>query len=278
MTRDQPNQDEIAQYNKKRWEALVRENALFTRPLLSMDAGSARAYIDPSGMLGDVSGKKVLCLASGGGQQSAAFALLGAQVAVLDISEPQLERDRLAAEHYGVPIETYQGDMRDLSCLERDSFDLVWHPYSLNFVPDCRAVFREVSRIIRDGGMYHIMCANPFIWGVGETDWNGTGYPLSIPYEDGIELTYRDQDWVYERTQGSQIQGPREYRQTLGTIMNGLIENGFAICGFTEVKSDAPDTEPGSWGHFTNIAPPWVKFWTSYQPKLMRQIGFGANR
>ena len=39
----------------------------------------------------------VLCLAAGGGQQSVAFALLGANVTVFDLSETQLEHDRLAA-------------------------------------------------------------------------------------------------------------------------------------------------------------------------------------
>ncbi len=194
-----PNEDEIAQYNKERWEALVKANALFTRPKMNLDKQSARQYLDPDGMLGDVSGKRVLCLAGGGGQQSAAFALLGAHVAVLDISGAQLIRDKETAQHYKVTIDTYQGDMRDLSCFAQDSFDIVWHPYSLNFVPDCREVFREAARVIREGGMYHFMCANPFIWGVGERDWNGSGYPLSIPYEDGTVLTYKDQDWVCEQ-------------------------------------------------------------------------------
>ena len=39
----------------------------------------------------------------------------GSNVTVLDLSETQLERDRLAASHYGHSIVTEQGDMRDLS-------------------------------------------------------------------------------------------------------------------------------------------------------------------
>jgi SAM-dependent methyltransferase len=262
--------DEIARYNMERWDSLVKNNALFTRPKLTLDTQSAREYIDPKGNLGDVSGKSVLCLAGGGGQQSAAFALLGAHVTVLDISESQLARDREAAAHYGVYIETVHGDMRDLSCFQHNSFDIVWHPYSLNFVPDCRVVFGEVSEIIREGGLYHFMCANPFTWGVTERDWNGAGYPLIIPYADETELTYEDQDWVYDKKNAT-VNGPREYRQTLGRLMNGLIEQGFIITGFDEVKSDAPDPRPGSWGHFTNIARPWLKFWTSYQPGLLKR-------
>jgi len=66
--------DRSTAYNLKRWKALADANALFTRPALNLNSASARDKIDPEGRLGDVAGKDVLCLASGGGQQSAAFA------------------------------------------------------------------------------------------------------------------------------------------------------------------------------------------------------------
>src|SRR5690242_4005521 len=109
--------DPISRYNKARWEGLVEAGALFTRPWLGLTPEVARYRIDPGGLLGDVADKDVLCLAGGGGQQSAAFALLGARVTVFDLSEGQLERDREAARHYGRPVRTLQGDMRDLSRL-----------------------------------------------------------------------------------------------------------------------------------------------------------------
>ncbi len=59
-------------------------------PFLDLDVSSARRLLDPDGIMDEVEGKRVLCLASGGGQQSAAFALLGAEVTVFDISETQL--------------------------------------------------------------------------------------------------------------------------------------------------------------------------------------------
>ena len=39
------------------------------------------------------------------------------------------------ARHYDIDFEIVQGDMRNLSMLEQDSFNIVYHPYSLNFVP-----------------------------------------------------------------------------------------------------------------------------------------------
>ncbi|MCK2218613.1 class I SAM-dependent methyltransferase [Actinomadura sp. ATCC 31491] len=262
-------QDEVHRYNLERWEALVRADALFTRPMLGLDAGQARAYLglERLGVPGDLSGAKVLCLAGGGGQQSVAFALLGAEVTVFDISAGQLERDRLAAEHHGVAVRTVQGDMRDLSALGGSSFDWVWHPYSLTFVPDCRVVFREVATVVRPGGHYYLMCANPFFSGLTHHSWNGAGYLLSQPYIDEAVTSYEDQDWVYERgPDAPAVAAPREYRQTLDRVVNGLIGEGFLLRLLTEVRGDGPGAEPGTWAHFMGVAPPWLEFVWQYRP------------
>ena len=261
--------DEITRYNMERWKALADVDALFTRPALNLDPTSARQRIDPEGRIGSVEGKKVLCLASGGGQQSAAFALLGAKVTVFDLSEEQLRRDQEAAAHYGVEIRTQQGDMRDLSCFEESAFDIVYHAYSLGFVPDARAVFQQVARVIRTGGLYYFTCANPFFVGLSAKDWNGEGYTLKHAYIDGAEVTYEDQSWVYDRNKvNTPVLSPREYRHTLSALVSGLVEQGFTIVHVADRVDVYPDTraEPGTWEHFVSVAPPWLSFLASYRP------------
>jgi len=262
--------DEAAAYNTARWQALAEANALFTRPNFDLDAKSARARLDPQGRLGDLAGKEVLCLAAGGGQQSAAFALLGARVTVLDLAPAQLERDQAVAAHYQVAITTRQGDMRDLSGFAPAVFDLVWHPYSLSFVPDVGVVFREVARVLRPGGLYYLQCANPFFLGLGQRDWTGQGYALRHPYTDGAVIVSDDVEWVYDRAAYPEapIPGPREYRHTLSTLINGLIAHGFVLRHMDDtldLPAD-PSAPPGTWEHFTAVAPPWIAFWSVYQP------------
>src|SRR5438874_949441 len=137
--------DDLARYNRARWNELAAANIEYTQPSLDLNADSARQMIDPWHIAGDVKGKKVLCLASGGGQQSAAFALLGADVTVLDLSDVQLERDRVAMSHYGLSARLIQGDMRNLSVFDEAAFDIVFQAYSLNFVPDSGQVFDQVK-------------------------------------------------------------------------------------------------------------------------------------
>lgn len=255
----------------KRWEALARTDALFTQPYFDLDPESARAKLDPDGRLGAVAAKRVLCLAGGGGRQSVAFALLGADVTVLDLSEAQLQRDRDAAVHHGLRIQTEQGDMRDLSRFDDSSFDIVWQPYSINFVPDVLSVFAGVARVIRPNGTYHVMCANPFTIGLTTRDWTGDGYPLRLPYTDGTAITSSDEPWVYDHDRQMQpIPPAREYRHTLSALVDALTENGFVILHITEHTHGQPDAAPGSWEHFTTIAPPWLTFWTRYHPNLLR--------
>jgi hypothetical protein len=54
------------------------------------------------------------------------------------------------------------------------------------------------------------------------------------------------------------VQGPREFRHTLGALINGLIERGFAILGVWEEDWGTTDADPGSWDHFKAFVPPWL--------------------
>lgn len=252
--------DETARYLQARWKALAQADALFTRPRLDLDVASARRMIDADGLLGELSGKDVLCLAGGGGQQSAAFALLGANVTVIDLSAEQLERDSQTAKHYGIDIKIVQADMRNLSAIEKSSFDIVQHSYSLNFVSSCSEVFGQVAAVLRAGGLYSFMCANPFTMGLMQSDWNGAGYVLTEPYEQDAVITYDDQDWVYERNSNVPVAKPVEYRHTLSTLVNSLAQTGFSILHLSDSSDMEPDSnaEPASWDHFVSFAPPWL--------------------
>jgi ubiquinone/menaquinone biosynthesis C-methylase UbiE len=253
--------DDIARYNQGRWRRLVDANAMFTRPALDLDVGAARERVDPRGRLGSVGGKRVLILAGGGGQQSVAFALLGARVTVLDLSDAQLATDREAAARLGLEIRTIEGDMRDLSEFDAAAFDVVTQPYSLNFVPDCRAVFHEVARIVRPGGTYSVDVATPYFVGVGERDFDGRGYVVKLPYLQGALVETPDAAWV---AGGRLVEPAREYRQTLEAVINGLIDEGFRIIHLDEgLHTDPdPDATPGSWDHFNAVVPPWLTFWS----------------
>lgn len=106
----------------------------------------------PKRWFGDLKGKKVLGLASGGGQQMPVFAALGAECTVLDYSEKQLESERIVAGREGYHIEIVRADMTKRLPFDDCSFDLVFHPVSNCYVKDVLHVWRECFRVLKSGG------------------------------------------------------------------------------------------------------------------------------
>lgn len=260
--------DEISRINRERWNALVQARVMYSRPMLNLTAESARDVLDATGTLGEVAGKQALVLAGGGGQQSIAFALLGAAVTVYDLSDAQLEQDRQAAAQLGLTIRIVHGDMRDLSAFAEDSFDIVYQPYSINFVPDVRPVIHEVSRVLRPGGLYRVAWHNPFTQTVDEEKFTGEGWILKHTYEDGRFLGDLFPEWTVEDDEGGSVAlpSPREYVHTLSRMVNTLAGNGFVILHLEEWMSENPDHSPGGWYHWTRVAPPYLQVWARLHP------------
>jgi SAM-dependent methyltransferase len=249
--------DEIAAINERHWEWAVEKGAGCTIPWLDLDLALLRCYADgelspvpeqltwiyPPDVLVGVRGQDVLCLASGGGQQSAVFGLLGARVTVLDLTEAQLEGDRCAAAHYGLDLTTIRGDMRDLSCLADESFDLVYQGNSMAWVPDPKQIYVGVARILRPGGVYRVDFANPATEFMDLTAWDGEGYRITVPYAETVMIEHPSDG------------GPDsiQFRHHMGSIFNGLLAVGLSI----EQVQDSPqyfrqtvEAPPGSWDHW----------------------------
>ena len=255
--------DDLATFNRQRWNALVEAGVLYSRPNLEMDEETARQMIDEEGLLGDVRGKRVLLLGGGGGQQSAAFGFLGAEVTVIDLSDGQLERDRQVAAHYGYQFDIQQGDMRDLSRFADATFDIVWQPYSINFVPDVGPVFAGAARAVKPGGFYTVQWHNPFTQAVDDESWTPEhGYALRQPYRDGEidPASFKTQNWIIDTEGGErvEVEGPREFRHTLRTFLNSLIGAGFNIRRFSEHNTWESNPTPGSWEHYKSVSPPYL--------------------
>ena len=216
------------------------------------------------------------------GEQAVLFTgdvFLGAQVTVLGLSETQLDRDRQAAAHYGHRVTTVAGDMRDLTCFEESAFDVVYHPYPINFVPDTGPVFDGVARVLREDGLYHLGCHNPFSHGIGEDLRDGEGYLLSQPYVDGAEVKYADPHWEVSDgdDQVRRVLRPREFRHTLSPLLSGLFRRGFVLLSLCEEPSGDPGAAPGTWGHFVSVSPPYLALWTVLRPSAHRSVCLSGN-
>ncbi len=107
----------------------------------------------PHAWFGELKGKKLLGLASGGGQQMPIFAALGADCTVFDYSEKQLESERAVSLREDYPIRILRGDMTQPLPFADGEFDLIFHPVSNCYVEDVRAIWRECWRVLKRGGL-----------------------------------------------------------------------------------------------------------------------------
>ena len=103
---------------------------------------------------GDIRGKRLLGLASGGAQQMPVFAALGADCAVLDYSESQIESEREYAAREGYAIDILRADMTKPLPFADASFDMVVNPVSVCYVQKIEPIWREVVRVLRPGGVF----------------------------------------------------------------------------------------------------------------------------
>src|SRR6266542_5813695 len=131
------------EHNRRAWNERARSGKRHTRSVLAKDLANPLPILDPEGWLdGNLAGKRVLCLASGGGLQSALCAASGAVVTVVDLSPEMLALDEQAAGTHGYHIKTVEASMDDLSILPDASFEIVIQPVSTCYVPDILKVYR----------------------------------------------------------------------------------------------------------------------------------------
>lgn len=162
------------QHNRRAWNGPALQACVWSIPVDGATIAQARAGTwqvvltprlpVPRAWFGEVRGRRILCLASGGGQQAPVLSAAGAQVVSFDLSEAQLAKDQAVAQREQLPLQCVQGDMANLSCFADASFDLVFHPASNVFVPDVLPVWRECHRVLRSGGVLLAGFMNPALF------------------------------------------------------------------------------------------------------------------
>jgi ubiquinone/menaquinone biosynthesis C-methylase UbiE len=173
-------------------------------------------------------GKRVLALASGGGQQAVLLAAAGCDVTEFDISPSQLAKDREMANQYHLDLRTDKGDMQDLSCYEDGSFDLVYNPCSTCFVEDVLRVYRECHRVLAPGGYLFTVATNPALYMFDEKKAlkDRLKIKYTIPYSDVRSLSEKQKRKMEEK------HDTFEFSHTLEELVGGICQAGFSIEDF----------------------------------------------
>ena len=239
---------DVKKYNSLAWDRAVERSNGWTVPvdgetIAAARRGDWRVVLTPTkpvprDWFGEVAGKAVLCLASGGGQQAPILAAAGARVTSFDNSARQLGQDRFVAERDGLEIRLEKGDAADLSRFADASFDVIFHPCSNCFMPELRPVWNECYRVLRPGGRLLAGITKPevFIFDRFEEEKNRVlRVRHSLPYSDQSGLTTTELESVKRSGE------PLEFSHTLEEQLGGQIAAGFHIAGFYEDYWNNPD-------------------------------------
>ncbi len=221
----------INQLNAIAWDEEVRKNNYWTRIVGKKEIerarkGDVRIRITPTryvplSWLDGMKGKKVLLLASAGGQQTAILAAYGCTVTSIDISALQIEQDRKALKMYGLEAETVVSDMRDLSSYSDSSFSAVIIPHSLNFIEETESLYSQVSRVLEKGGAFLFGVANPVLYLFDEKkeEKGKLKVKYTIPFSDEKSKSEKEKMRMIRK------KDTFEYSHTLSSLLSPLFRN-----------------------------------------------------
>lgn len=199
-------------------------------------------------LLGDVTGKRILDLGCGGGQNVIALAKQGARAIGVDPSAEQIAYGRRLADGEEVRVELRQGDLADLAFLTPASVDLALSSLALAYVDDVSRVFRQVHRVLKTDA--------PLVVSVP--------HPLALAIDDDGRLTRRYSD----RTPVNQVvEGAPFSLQplTVSALYTTLVRANFRVDVILE-----PESTAGPRSRF------WRDIYTSVPPVLIiraRKLG-----
>lgn len=238
--------------NRTAWNHLAEVRSRFTKVATDDECRQPLAALDGRGWLpASVKGWDVLCLASGGGWQAILYAAAGANVTVVDLSPEMLRIDEQEAARRGLAVRTVEGSMDDLSMLRDESFQIVHQPVSTCYVPDVGKVYREVSRVLRDGGLYISQHKAPTCLQITHRD-SYDRYVVGVEYYHRGPLP-RVEDTSYREP------GASEYLHRWDQLVGELCRSGFVLEDLREPYRADESSPPGHFGHRGRFIAPYVR-------------------
>lgn len=177
----------------------------------------------PHRWFGDLKGKRLLGLASGGGQQIPIFTALGAECTVLDYSQRQLDSERMVAEREGYAVSTVRADMTKPLPFADGAFDIVFHPVSNCYVEEVKPIFKECFRVLRPGGLFLMGFDNGVNFLVGGDEKTIVNTMPFNPLKNPEQMSQlRDEDCGVQ------------FSHSLEEELGGVLEAGFVLTDIYE--------------------------------------------
>ncbi|MFB8276957.1 class I SAM-dependent methyltransferase [Nocardia colli] len=143
-------------------------------------------------LLGNLSGRSVIELGCGAGQNSVAMAHRGAQVTGVDFAERQLQLARNLSTEHSVDVNFVNADLADLSAFPSARWDVVLSCFAIEYLADIDKFFSDVHRLLRPNGLAVICDLHPFVSSCDLSGVDMRSVLSSVNYFDRSAVTF---DW-----------------------------------------------------------------------------------
>lgn len=241
----------VLAHNAVRWNGMAQDPR-FISDEVPADRVAAEDHLDPWLLADGVVGKRVLCVAAGGGRHGPLLARAGAEVTVLDFAPALLAIDQRLATEHSLTLTTVPGSIDDLPAkFPAASFDIVVQPVSSSYVRDLAPVHAGLAHVLRPGGLLVAQHKQPASL-QAHAKSGADGWCLQSFHIDGLPLPAVS---GHDHREG----GTQEFLHTLDTLIGGLCRAGFVIEDLSEPTLGDAWAPNDSAEHRAAFLPPYVK-------------------
>lgn len=238
---------ETAQANRRWWDVEADDYFAEHGAFLGDDGfvwGPEGLREADAGLLGELSGRRLLEIGAGAAQCSRYAVGQGGLVVASDISRGMLHRGRDLNVRFtlelGLTLPLVQCDASRLPFAD-GSFDTVFTSYgAVAFVADSGAVMTESARVLRPGGRFVFSTTHPFRWMLPDDP----GYPGLT-----VSSSYFDRTPYVEEESGAATYV--EHHRTVGDRVREITAAGLRLLDL--VEPEWPDENEQIWGGWSPL-------------------------
>lgn len=244
VVRREADQPESARANRRWWDAdadaYQAEHGAFL--------GDVRFVWCPegleeasAGLLGPVTGRRVLEVGCGAASCSRWLATAGAEVVAIDLSAGMLRQAGQVARRSRVVVPLVQADAVALPFASA-SFDTACSAFgAVPFVADPAQLMAEVARVLRPGGRWVFSVTHPLRW-IFADDPGPDGLVAQTPYFDRTPYVEVDADGTPTYV---------EHHRTLGDRVRYIVGAGLTLLDI--VEPEWPEGHEHVWGQWSPL-------------------------
>jgi SAM-dependent methyltransferase len=224
--------------------------------------GGSTLHSEERGLLGDISGTRLVHLQCNAGQDTLSLVKLGAEVVGVDISDSAIEFARQLSLDSGIPATFVRADVFDW--LEQaiaggEQFDVAFSSYgALIWLSDLKTWARGISSILKPGGRFVVVDFHPVPM-MFDDDWN-LRFPYSpfdetshyVVWDDGVgdyvAIDMKQSDPESAIPGVAQFENPHpsyEFVWGIGDILTAFLEAGMLIRVVKEYPYSTSGHQPG---------------------------------